>query len=58
LLDLGEPPPPLHINVTEDKPESFEDVLREREIADAIEPLTEIDQQVYDAARIRLTATA
>jgi hypothetical protein len=29
-----------------------------REIGDAIEPLTEIDQQVYDAARIRLTAAA
>jgi len=50
LLGLGEPPPPEIVNVTSGKPASYQELLAEPEIADALASLTVADQIVYDAA--------
>ena len=54
LLDLGEPPPPERINVTQAKPDNYQALLAQSEIADALSRLVGADQIVYDAARRRL----
>ena len=54
LLDLGEPPPPLRVNATASRPDSYDALLADPEIADALSRLTEADRVVYEAACRRL----
>jgi hypothetical protein len=54
LLELGEPPPPERVNVTFAKPAGYREICATPAIAEALFPLTEIDQIVYDAACRRI----
>jgi hypothetical protein len=56
LMELGEPPPPERINVTQSGRGSYADMLSDSEIAQALASLTQADQVVYEAARRRLHA--
>jgi hypothetical protein len=58
LMELGEPPPPERINVTQSRRGSYAELLSDPEIADALASLTQADQVVYEAARRRLHALA
>jgi hypothetical protein len=58
LLELGEPPPPERINVTDRKPASYDELLAIPEITAALSRLTWADQLVYDAACRRLDSQA
>lgn len=49
LMALGEPPAPEQINVTVSKPASYESLLADPEIVEALSQLTGADQVVYDA---------
>jgi len=51
LLGLGEPPAPEQINVTSSRPASYDELLADPEIADALSRLTRADQMVYDVVR-------
>jgi hypothetical protein len=50
LLELGEPPPPERVNLTTNRPASYDEQLAMPGIADALSRLTEADQIVYEAA--------
>jgi hypothetical protein len=55
LLALGEPPAPEQINVTSSRPASYESLMADPEIVDALSRLTWADQIVYDTVRDSLS---
>ncbi len=58
LLELGDPPPPEQINVTASRPVSYDELLADQEIAEALAPLIWADQIVYDTVTRTLDAAA
>ncbi len=54
LLGLGAAPPPVRLNETQPKPDNYDELLANREIADALARLTGADQMLYDAVVARL----
>jgi hypothetical protein len=56
LMELGQPPPPVRVNVTSSRPASYRELLADRLISQELSRLTWADQIVYDAAYRKLTA--
>jgi hypothetical protein len=54
LLELGEAPPPVRINVTSAKPNDYADLLSTPVVAEALAALTQADHVVYDEACRRI----
>jgi hypothetical protein len=58
LLQLGDPPPPERINITTSRPVSYDVLLANPEVADAVARLIWADQIIYDAVCRRLDSHA